>query len=66
MTFLKEVQRLFSGMILSNRTFIDPSLLVDALMKEGVDVNIGHQEDVGGMFRFTKLFYTFQNLTIKY
>jgi len=53
-------------MILSNRTFIDPSLLVDALMKEGVDVNIGHQEDVGGMFRFTELFYTFQSLTIKY
>ncbi|KAL9644153.1 hypothetical protein ABK040_005617 [Willaertia magna] len=46
LNFMKELQRLFCGLILSNRTFIDPSNLVIALKEEGVDVNIGFQEDI--------------------
>ncbi|KAG2387871.1 hypothetical protein C9374_001465 [Naegleria lovaniensis] len=50
LNFVKEVQRLFAKMILTNRTFIDPSALVDALLKEGVDVNIGYQEDISEFY----------------
>ena len=46
---MRELQRLFAYLILSNQKWVDPSALLKKLLdKNGQPVNIGNQEDVSG------------------
>ncbi len=45
---IRELQRLFAYQVLTERKYLDPSNLVNALNNEGVRIKIGDQEDVGG------------------
>lgn len=46
---MRELQRLFAYLILSNQKWVDPSALLKKLLdNSGQPVNIGNQEDVSG------------------
>ncbi|KAL0482126.1 ubiquitin carboxyl-terminal hydrolase [Acrasis kona] len=44
---IRQLQRLFAHLVLSERKYVDPSSLVNAMNNEGVRIKIGDQEDVG-------------------
>lgn len=51
--FMRELQRLFAQLILSNQKYVDPSPLLKKVLKDGKPVDIGEQEDVA---EFNELF----------
>lgn len=53
---MEELQKLFTSLIFSNQKYIDPSnLLKKTIGPDGKPINIGNQEDVGGLF-FPKIY----------
>lgn len=47
---MRELQRLFAQLILSNQKYVDPSPLLKKVLKDGKPVDIGEQEDVAGLW----------------
>ena len=47
---MKELQRLFANLVLTNQSYVDPSHLLKKLKdRAGKPLNIGNQEDVSGL-----------------